>query len=72
MNLGASMSGTSMAIAAGEMAGSLLQPFWAIPVVAIAGVGVQRVLGFTLVIFLTAGSFLGFVYLLIVPAFAGL
>jgi len=71
MNLGASMSGTSMAIAAGEMAGSLLQPFWAIPVVAIAGVGVQRVLGFTLVIFLTAGSFLGFVYLLIVPAFAG-
>lgn len=72
MHLGASLPGTSMAIAAGEMAGSLLQPFWAIPVVAIAGVGVQRVLGFTLVIFLTAGSFLGLVYLLIVPAFAGL
>jgi short-chain fatty acids transporter len=63
MQLGASLPGTSMAIAAGEMAGSLLQPFWAIPVVAIAGVGVQRVLGFTLVIFLTAGSLLGFVYL---------
>jgi Short chain fatty acids transporter len=71
MHLGASLPGTSMAIAAGEMAGSLLQPFWAIPVVAIAGVGVQRVLGFTLVIFLTAGSFVGFVYLFIVPIFAG-
>lgn len=70
MHLGASLPGTSMAIAAGEMAGSLLQPFWAIPVVAIAGVGVQRVLGFTLVIFLTAGSFLGFVYLFIVPVFS--
>ncbi|CAB3802468.1 Putative short-chain fatty acid transporter [Paraburkholderia ultramafica] len=71
MHLGASLPGTSMAIAAGEMAGSLLQPFWAIPVVAIAGVGVQRVLGFTLVIFLTAGSFLGFVYLFVVPIFSG-
>jgi short-chain fatty acids transporter len=71
MHLGASMPGTSMAIAAGEMAGSLLQPFWAIPVVAIAGVGVQRVLGFTLVIFLTAGSLLGLVYLFVVPVFAG-
>lgn len=71
IQLGASLPGTSMAIAAGEMAGSLLQPFWAIPVVAIAGVGVQRVLGFTLVIFLTAGSLLGFLYLLVVPGWAG-
>lgn len=71
MHLGASLPGTSMAIAAGEMAGSLLQPFWAIPVVAIAGVGVQRVLGFTLVIFLTAGTFVGLVYLFVVPAFSG-
>ncbi|SAL72605.1 short-chain fatty acid transporter [Caballeronia udeis] len=71
MHLGASLPGTSMAIAAGEMAGSLLQPFWAIPVVAIAGVGVQRVLGFTLVIFLTAGTFVGFIYLFVVPVFSG-
>jgi len=72
MQLGASLPATSMAIAAGEMAGSLLQPFWAIPVVAIAGVGVQRVLGFTLVIFLTAASLLGLVYLLVVPTWAAL
>jgi short-chain fatty acids transporter len=71
MQLGASLPGTSMAIAAGEMAGSLLQPFWAIPVVAIAGVGVQRVLGFTLVIFLTAGSLVGLLYLFVVPGWAG-
>lgn len=65
--LGASMPATAMGIAAGELAGSLLQPFWAIPVVAIAGVGIQRVLGFTLVIFLTIGSLFGFSYLLLVP-----
>ena len=61
MQLGASLPGTSMAIAAGEMAGSLLQPFWAIPVVAIAGVGVQRVLGFTLVIAALTGVAFGIV-----------
>ncbi|KXV01858.1 hypothetical protein CR51_20615 [Caballeronia megalochromosomata] len=71
MQLGASLPGTSMAIAAGEMAGSLLQAFWAIPVVAIAGVGVQRVLGFTLVIFLTAGSLIGLLYLFVVPGLSG-
>lgn len=71
LKLGASMPGTAMGIAAGEISGSLLQPFWAIPVVAIAGVGVQRVLGFTLVIFLTAGSLIGLIYLFIVPFFAG-
>ncbi|GLC96472.1 short-chain fatty acids transporter [Cupriavidus sp. TA19] len=65
--LGSTLAGTSMAVAAGELAGSLLQPFWAIPVVAIAGVGVQRVLGFTLVSFITAGTFFGLLYLLIVP-----
>jgi short-chain fatty acids transporter len=48
-----------------------LQPFWAVPLVAIAGVGVQRVLGFTLVIFLTVGSLFGFSYLFLVPAVAG-
>jgi short-chain fatty acids transporter len=72
VTLKASMPGTSMAIAAGELAGSLLQPFWAIPLVAIAGIGVQRVLGFTLVIFLTIGSLFGLSYLFIVPAFAAL
>lgn len=70
VTLGASIPGTSMAIAAGELAGSLLQPFWAIPVVAIAGIGVQRVLGFTLVIFITIGSLFGLSYLFIVPVFA--
>lgn len=65
--LGSTLAGTSMAVAAGELAGSLLQPFWAIPVVAIAGVGVQRMLGFTLVSFITAGTFFGLLYLLVVP-----
>jgi short-chain fatty acids transporter len=71
VQLGSSLPATSMAIAAGEMAASLLQPFWAIPVVAIAGVGVQRVLGFTFVAFLFACTIFGLVYLFVVPAVAG-
>lgn len=71
VQLGASLPGTAMGIAAGELAASLLQPFWAIPVVAIAGIGVQRVLGFTFVSFLCAGSFFGLVYLVLVPMIGG-
>ncbi|APR94875.1 hypothetical protein PATSB16_15330 [Pandoraea thiooxydans] len=67
VQLGASLPGTAMGIATGELAASLLQPFWAIPVVAIAGVGVQRVIGFTFVSFLACGSFFGLVYLVLVP-----
>jgi short-chain fatty acids transporter len=71
VQLGATLPGTSMAIATGELAASLLQPFWAIPVVAIAGVGVQRVLGFTFIAFLVAGTFFSLVYLFLVPAVLG-
>jgi len=57
-----------MAIASGELAGALLQPFWVVPLVAIAGVGVQRVLGFTLTIFFVLGTLYGLSYLFLVPA----
>ncbi|MCU4161948.1 TIGR00366 family protein [Acidiphilium sp. AL] len=70
MRLHASMAATSMGVASGELASSLLQPFWAIPLVAIAGVGVRRVLGFTFASFLLLSVFYGVVYLLIAPAFA--
>jgi short-chain fatty acids transporter len=68
VSLGASLPGTSMAIASGELAGALLQPFWVVPLVAIAGVGVQRVLGFTLTIFFVLGTLYGLSYLFLVPA----
>jgi short-chain fatty acids transporter len=35
----------------GEPVSNMMQLFWAAPVVAVAGIGVQRVLGFTLMTF---------------------
>ena len=49
--LDASISATTMAVAMGEEVANMLQPFWALPLVAIAGIGIQRVLGFTVVTF---------------------
>jgi short-chain fatty acids transporter len=51
VSLGASIPATTMAVAMGEEVANMLQPFWALPVVAIAGIGIQRVLGFTVITF---------------------
>ncbi|KND61545.1 Short chain fatty acid transporter [Candidatus Burkholderia verschuerenii] len=49
--LHASVPATTMAVAMGEQVSNMMQPFWAAPVVAMAGVGVQRVLSFTVMTF---------------------
>ena len=51
VSLGASIPATTMAVAMGEQVSNMMQPFWALPVVAMAGIGIQRVLGFTVVTF---------------------
>ena len=56
VQLGASPASTAMAVAAGENVAYMLQPFFALPVVAIAGIGIQRVMGYTAVTFLIAGA----------------
>jgi len=53
--LHASMAGSSMAVAMGEQVANMLQPFWALPVVAMAGIGIQRVMGYTVVTFAVTG-----------------
>lgn len=55
VQLGASVPATAMAVAAGENVAYMLQPFFALPVVAIAGIGIQRVMGYTVVTFMVAG-----------------
>jgi short-chain fatty acids transporter len=64
--LGASVSATTMAVAMGEQVANMLQPFWALPVVAIAGIGIQRVLGFTIVTFVVASTIYGAALLLLI------
>ena len=51
VSLHASIPATTMAVAMGEEVANMLQPFWALPVVAIAGIRIQRVLGFTVLTF---------------------
>ncbi len=53
--LHASIAGSTMAVAFGEQVANMLQPFWALPVVAMAGIGIQRVMGYTVVTFVVTG-----------------
>ncbi|WP_321964466.1 short-chain fatty acid transporter [Paraburkholderia sp. J7] len=64
--LHASMPATTMAVAMGEQVSNMMQPFWAAPVVAMAGIGVQRVLGFTVMTFLLGTVVFGAALLLLV------
>lgn len=52
--LGASQAASAMAVAIGEEVANMIQPFWALPVLAIAGIGLQRVMAFTTVVFVVA------------------
>jgi short-chain fatty acids transporter len=65
--LHASQAGAAMGVAMGEQVANMLQPFWALPVVAIAGIGLQRVLGYTLVSFLIGLTVYGLALLFLVP-----
>jgi short-chain fatty acids transporter len=64
--LHASMAGSTMAVAMGEQVANMLQPFWALPVVAVAGIGIQRVMGYTAVTFIVTGVIYALALLLLV------
>jgi short-chain fatty acids transporter len=54
VKLHASLPATAMGVAIGEEVANMIQPFWALPVLAIAGVGLRRVMAFTAVSFFIA------------------
>ena len=51
ISLHASVPRTAMGVAMAENVSNMLQPFWAVPIVAIAGIRIQRVMGYTAVTF---------------------
>jgi short-chain fatty acids transporter len=55
----------SMSVAAGEQVANMIQPFWLLPVLAIAKLNVRDVMGFTVVIFLVGLVVFGLSFLLI-------
>ncbi len=52
--LHASVAGTTMSVAMGESVANMLQPFWVLPILAIAGIPMRRVMGFMVITFLVA------------------
>ena len=51
VSLHASVPRTAMGVAMAENVANMLQPFWAVPVVAMAGIQIQRVMGYTAITF---------------------
>ena len=52
VGLYASQAATAMGVAYGEQVADMIQPFWALPVVAVAGISIRRVMGFIVMSFL--------------------
>jgi short-chain fatty acids transporter len=63
-NLHASLAGTTLAVAMGESVANMLQPFFALPILAIAGIPMRRMMGFMVITFLI--SFAAFAVSLLV------
>jgi len=65
--LHASLPGTTMAVAMGESVANMLQPFFALPILAIAGMSMKRMMGFMVVTFVVSAVIFGLALLILVP-----
>lgn len=65
--LGASQAASAMGVAIGEEVANMIQPFWCLPILAIAGIGLRRVMAFTAMLFFVAFVVFGLSLLLLVP-----
>jgi short-chain fatty acids transporter len=66
VGLHASQAATAMGVAYGEQVADMIQPFWALPVVAVAGISIRRVMGFTVMSFLLGTLLFGAALLILV------
>ena len=65
--LHASLPGTTMSVAMGESVANMLQPFWALPILAIAGIKMRRMMGFMVVTFAVSAVVFGLALLFLIP-----
>jgi short-chain fatty acids transporter len=61
-----SQAATAMAVAMGEQVANMIQPFWVLPVLAIAGISLRRVMGFTVMSFFVGAIVFGLALLVLV------
>jgi short-chain fatty acids transporter len=65
--LHASLAGTTMGVAMGESVANMIQPFFALPLLAIAGIPMRRMMGFMVITFLVALMAFGLSLLFLLP-----
>ena len=63
-NLGVEVSKVAMAVSWGDAWTNMAQPFWAVPLLAIAGLKVKDIMGFCLITLIVSGLFISTVLLL--------
>ncbi len=59
MNLGADVARVSMAVAWGDAWTNLIQPFWALPALAIAGLRARDIMGYCVITLVVSGAIIG-------------
>ena len=57
--LGADNGATAMGVAWGDAWTNMIQPFWALPLLAIAGLGIRAIMGYTAVLLFVSGAVIG-------------
>ena len=67
VKLHSSLAGTTMAVAMGESVANMLQPFFALPILAIAGIKMRRMMGFMVITFFVSLAVFGLSLLTLVP-----
>lgn len=68
--LGVDPAITAMAIAWGDAWTNMLQPFWALPALGIAGLGARDIMGYCAIVLLVTGVLISFGLLVLVPLLA--
>lgn len=61
--LGVDPAVTAMAIAWGDSWTNMIQPFWALPALGLAGLGAKDIMGYSLIVLIYSGILLGFSFL---------
>ena len=64
VEIGASLSKSVLAVAWGDAWTNMAQPFWALPLLAVAGLKIRDIMGYCVTILIVSGIFLSLVFLL--------
>ncbi|MCR5271916.1 MAG: short-chain fatty acid transporter [Lachnospiraceae bacterium] len=70
LELGVSPAVTAMGIAWGDAWTNMLQPFWALPALGVAGLGARDIMGYCAIVLIVSGIVTALGFIILVPMFA--